>query len=77
VAVVPAFIKSCPAPRLYTVAIFLALLAGTKVADVVDVKIPDVITVDDIANDAVTDPICAVPATRGGRVVSETGCVAW
>jgi hypothetical protein len=46
------------------------------VADVIDVKIPDVITEEDIANDAVTDPICAVPATRAGRVASETGCVA-
>ena len=26
--------------------------------------------------DAVTDPICAVPATNAGSVVSDTGCVA-
>jgi hypothetical protein len=85
------------------------VLEGTSVADVREVKLPDVITVDEIERlavtvpliagsepivkefptvteemltgtvleiDAVTDPICAVPATNAGRVVSDTGCVA-
>jgi hypothetical protein len=62
VAVVPAFTYNCPAPRLYTLAILRAVLAGTSVAEVSDVKLPEEIAVDEIANDAVTEPICAVPA---------------
>jgi hypothetical protein len=86
------------------------LLAGTSVAEVSEVKLPEVMTVDEIDRlavtvpliagsepivtefpivtddilmgtvplmDAVTEPICAVPATRAGRVASDTGCVPW
>ena len=38
------------------------------------VPLIDAVTVLEI--DAVTDPICAVPATNAGSVVSETACVA-
>jgi hypothetical protein len=38
------------------------------------VPLIDAVTVLEI--DAVTDPICAVPATNAGSVVSETDCVA-
>jgi hypothetical protein len=84
-------------------------LAGTRAADVSEVKLPEVIAVDEIDRlavtvpeiagsdamvtlfptvtdeieigtvpemDAVTEPIWAVPATRAGSVVSDTGCVA-
>ena len=34
-----------------------------------------IVTLFDI--DAVTEPIWAVPATRAGSVVSDTGCVPW
>jgi hypothetical protein len=74
-----------------------AVLAGTRVADVSELKLPEVMTVDEIARlavtvpliagsdpivtllemDAVTEPIWAVPATRAGSVVSDTGCVPW
>jgi len=79
------------------------------VADVREVKLPEVIAEEDIAMlavtvpaiagrdpmvtefptvteemlmgtvplmDAVTEPICAVPAIKAGSVVSDTGCVA-
>ena len=36
---------------------------------------PETGTVPEI--DAVTLPICAVPATNAGRVVRDTGCVPW
>jgi hypothetical protein len=57
------------------------------VADVSEVKLPEVMAADEIDRfavtvpliagseliDAVTEPICAVPATRAGSEASETG----
>lgn len=59
VAVTPALINNCPAPRLKTVAILRAGFAGTSVAEVSDVKLPEVMTVDEIARFAVTVPLIA------------------
>ena len=43
-------------------AILRAVLAGTRVAEVSEVKLPEVMAVEEMASDAVTEPICAVPA---------------
>ena len=54
-----------------------AVLAGTRVAEVSDAKLPEVMAVDEMASDAVTEPICAVPAANVGSVAKETGWVVW
>ena len=43
-------------------AILRATLPGTRVAEVSEVKLPEVMAVEEMASDAVTEPICAVPA---------------
>jgi hypothetical protein len=59
VAVTPAFINNCPAPRLKTVAILRAGFSGTSVAEESELKLPEVMTVDEIDRFAVTVPLIA------------------
>ena len=47
-------------------AILRAVFAGTSVAEDSEVKLPEVMTEEDIAKLAVTEPICAVPAAKAG-----------
>jgi hypothetical protein len=68
VAVTPAFINNCPAPRLKTVAILRAGFSGTSVAEESELKLPEVMTVDEIDRFAVTVPLDGRERTDGDAV---------
>ena len=66
---------------MYTVAILRAVLAGTRVAEVSELKLPEVMAVEEIAMFAVTVPLIAgrEPMVTLFPTVTEemeTGCVA-
>ena len=64
--------------RAKVLAVTVPLIAGR---DAIVTLLPTVTEEIEIGTvpliDAVTEPICAVPATKAGSVVRDTGCVPW